>query len=87
MILLLFFLLFFSALFVACGNLGSPYLGKATAAARVALPTVFLMVCAVFYSVQTKVWFPVLRIFNERPDDHVYGYTQGAVCTMQEGLH
>ena len=31
-------LLFFSTSFIPCGKLGSPYLGKATAAARAALP-------------------------------------------------
>ena len=71
-----FFFLVVSTSFIPCGKCGSSYLGKATAAAREALP-ILDGVCVVFSCVQTKVRLPVLGIFNVRLDVNACDCTQG----------
>ena len=64
-------------LYLALHLFESPYLGKATAVAWVALPIPDTTVRLVFLCVQTKVWVPVFRIFNTHTDVHACKCTRG----------
>ena len=47
----------------------------------------FLTVCAVFSCVQTKVWLPMLGIFNVHTDVNVFDCTQGLYRHRKKVLH
>ena len=61
--------------FTPYGKFGSPYPGKAIAAASAALPIPNSR--AAFSCVQTKAWLPMLGIFNVRTDINTCDCTRG----------
>ena len=77
-VFLLLFVLFCSARHLSfVGKFASPYLGKATAAARAALPLPSKR--AVFSCVKTKVWLLMLGVLNKHTDIHACNCT-GRLC-------